>query len=175
MNQHKDNILRIPYGNDFQIYACAADIVPGSPDASFDNVNGLVAFITSHPHVRTKVEYQTAGPDIIFKIPMKAQRKTVFGLELVGFYNNHPWRWKAKDAFQIVDPNTEASDNGNETFGVETYYLYDILWVDTEGDTMIFTSHGHATIENGVLTVQETENTKATLEDDTIIFITKDK
>lgn len=171
--EHYEDILAIPEGNDFRLHICGSDIVPGYSDARFEDVEGLVAYITSFPNIKTEVEYQTQGTDIIISVTAEKQRKTVYGIEFVGTYGGHSWRWKAKRGFRIVDSNCEASMQGNETFGVETYWLGDILEVDTDGDTMIFTTHGHATIEGGILTVQETANTKADLDGDTIIFTTK--
>lgn len=108
--------------------------------------------------------------DIEITVPAALQRLTVYGIEITGTYGGHQWRWKARDVFRIVDSNCEASMNGNETLGMETYYLKDVLEVWTEDDIMFFISHGHVSLQDRTLTVQDNDDMEVTLDGDTVVF-----
>ena len=168
------DVLRIPRGNEFKIGICRGYVAPGNEDGvTFADIDGLAATIVHDFGMRYPMPHEVLSEgDLLIDVVPNLPART-YGIELVGSYGGHSWRWKAKRGFRIVDSNCEASMQGNETFDVETYWLGDILEVDTDGDAMIFTTHGHATIEGGILTVQETANTKADLDGDTIIFTTK--
>lgn len=170
-NQH---ILTIPRGNPFRIFVCCNAVVPNQEEADFHDVADLKAYISRFPGQHTEVEYEISGSsDIILNMPADIQICTTYGIELGGTYNGSPWRWKAADAFKIVDSNDEANMQGLETFGVETYYLRDVLFVEAVDDTMFFTTHGHASISNDTLTLQSTADTEVHQEGQTLVITQK--
>lgn len=165
-------MLRIPYGNDFRIGICRSNVVPGSPDdVTFADVEDLHLRIVSTLGVRTEMQYTIPeNGDILFAVPVAVQRKTGYSIEMNGIFNGHPWRWKAKNVFCIVDSNCDSTVQGMETFGVETYYLDDLLDVEVEGDTMTFVTHGHADMGNDSLMLQETSGTTVDVDGDTMVI-----
>lgn len=174
-NCNKKEILSIPRGNPFRLHICGLDIVPGDPDATFANVGDMNVYIVSFPNVRTEVEFEAISPDIILTVPIEVQRRAIYGIEVTGIYNGHPWRWKTKEiVFRIVDSNCDASEQGMETFGVETYYLRDVVWVEFEDDIMTLYSDGHVRFEEETLILQDTDNTTFEIEGD-ILYITTEK
>lgn len=164
-----DEILSIPRGNDFRLHICGLDVAPGAKDADFGDIEGLKAYVVSWLGRRDEVEMTTDGTDIIITVAAEIQRCTVYGVELTGTYNGHPWRWKAGNVFRIVESNCEASEQPMETFGVETYYLRDTLMFEIVGDTLHIYSDGHASIKGGTLKLQETRNMGLAVVDDAIV------
>ena len=167
-------ILSIPRGNDFRLHFCGLDIVPGMADIDFGDIEGLKAHVVSWPGRRDEVEMTTNGTDIIITVAAEIQRCTVYRIELTGTYNGHPWRWKTGDVFRIVESNCEASEQPMETFGVETYYVRDVVWVEFEGETMTLYSDGHVHFEGDALILQDTEDTTFEIDGNTL-YITTDK
>ena len=53
-----------------------------------------------------------------------------------------------------MDANACDNVHGLETFGEETYYVDDTLDAVLDGDTLTLTTHGLATLNDGVLTLQ---------------------
>lgn len=165
-------MLSIPKGNDFGLHVCGKDVVPGQPDVNFGDVEGLKAYIVSWLGRRDEVTYQTdEGKDITLLVPAEIQRCTNYGLEMEGTYDGHRWRWKCGNAFRIVDSNCEASEQPSETFGVETYYVRDVVLVEFEGETMTLYSDGHVHFEGDALILQDTEDTTFEI-DGNILYIT---
>lgn len=164
-------VISIPRGNDFMLYLCGLEIVPGMADMDFGDVENLKIYVTSFGK-REEVTYQTDnGKDVILFVSADIQRCTKYGLEMEGTYEGHRWRWKCGNAFRIVDSNCEASDNAFETFGVETYYVRDVVWVEFEGETMTLYSDGHVRFEGDALILQDTEDTTFEI-DGRILYIT---
>lgn len=162
MNCKRDNELVIPRGNDFKIHICLADVVPSAPsDKTFTDVDNLQAYIVRFPGVRTSVGYElTETGDLLILVPAEVQLPTKYGIELTGTYNGNAWRFKCVKVFRLSDSNCESNVQGMETFGVETYYFKDVLWVDVSGDTLDIISDGHAWIDGDVLHLQDTEETE---------------
>lgn len=154
------------------MHLCGLDMVQGDPDATFANVGDMNVYIVSYPNIRTEVENEAIGPDIILTVPAEVQRCTIYGIEVTGIYNGHPWRWKFGHAFRIVDTNCEANMQPMETFGVETYYLRDVVWVEFEDETMTLYSDGHVSIHDDVLELQDTEDTTFEIEGNTLYITT---
>lgn len=169
-----DEMLSIPRGNDFRLHLCGLDVVPGAKDADFEDIEGLKAHVVSWLVRRDEVEMTTNGTDIIITVAAEIQRCTVYGIELTGTHDGHPWRWKAEKVFRIVDSNCEASEQPMETFGVETYYVRDVVWVEFEGETMTLYSDGHVHFEGDALILQDTDDTTFEIDGDTL-YITTDK
>ena len=172
-----NKMLRIPYGNDFRIGICRSNVAPGSPDnITFADVENLTLHIISTLGVRTEMQYTIPeNGDILFVVPVSVQRKTGYSIEMTGTYQGHPWRWKAKNVFCIVDSNCDSSVQPDETFGMETYYLDDDLIVETNLDTMTITTHGHASLTNGTLMIQSTEHTTVSVEGKTLTITYNDR
>lgn len=169
-----NDILTIPKGNPFRLFICSSIVVPGTPNADFTEVEELKAYIVRFPGKMVEVEYELSGSsDIIISIPADIQICSTYGIELIGTYNGHPWRWRANKAFRIVNSNDFSNVQDIETFGTETYYLRDVLWVEVDEDTMYFTTHGHASIIDGTLTLQSTVDTDVNQEGDTLVINTK--
>ena len=170
-----NKMLRIPYGNDFRIGICRSNVVPGSPDdVTFADVETLTLHIITTLGVRTEMQYTIPeNGDLLFVVPVAVQRKTGYSIEMTGTYQGHPWRWKAKNVFSIVDSNCDSNVQGDETFGMETYYLDDDLIVETNLDTMTFITHGHADMDDGNIILQETSGTTIEVQEDTLIITTK--
>lgn len=164
------NILTAPYGNPFRIHLCRADIVPNNPSSiDFDDLDAgsLRAYITTILGARISVNVEVDDGDLLLTIQENMGRAT-YGIEITGTYQSHPWRWKCGKAFRIADTNCESSVQDMETFGVETYYLHDVLWVEVVDDIMHFTSEGHAVIANNTLTLEATDKTEVSVEGDTL-------
>lgn len=155
MNCKQDiDILTIPRGNPFLIHLCRANVAPSNPeDVTFDDVIGVEAFLTTPMGARTPVEWKTEDGDLLVLCPSDL-KLTTYGIELTGTYESHPWRWKCRKAFRIVDTNCESSVQGMESFSPDTYYFKDILEPIIDGDTLVLISEGHATLsEDGTLTI----------------------
>ena len=174
MNCACKQILAIPMGNPFRLFLCINRIVPGEGNADFAEVDDLKAYITSYLGKKTEVEYEiSGGTDIILSIPAEEQRCTLYGIEFSGTHDGSPWRYKARNAFRIVDSNCESSVHGLETFGTETYYLMDVMLFEPVDDTMYITTHGHASIKGDTLTLQSTAGTEVHQEGDTLVITQK--
>lgn len=150
------DILRVPYGNDFRVHICYKNVVPSEEEGvSFGEITDLVVVLTRFPNYSTPVDYElTDEGDIIITLPGNMLVKSLYSLEMTGTYDGHPWRWKALPLFRIVDINACDNVHGLETFGEETYYVDDTLEAEIEGDTLTLTTHGHASLQGGVLTLQ---------------------
>ena len=155
MMNDKD-ILRVPYGNDFRLHICYKNVVPSEDDdASFADIQDLVVVLTRFPDNNTSVDYElTDDGDILITLPSDMLTKSLYSLEITGTYDGHPWRWQALPLFRIVDANACDYVHGLETFGEETYYVDDTLEAEIDGDTLTLTTHGHASLEDGVITIQ---------------------
>ena len=165
------NILSIPYGNPFRIHLCRADIVPNNPDSiDFDDLDAgsLRAYITTIMGARISVDVEVDNGDLLLTIPEDTRRAT-YGIELTGTYQSHHWRWKCGKAFCISDTNCESSMQGMESFAPETYYLFDTLEFEIVGDTLHIYTDGHASLDNGTLSLQETAGTSLGVKGDSII------
>lgn len=165
------NILSIPYGNPFRIHLCRADIVPNNPDSiDFTDLDAgsLRAYITTIMGARISVDVVVENGDLLLTIPEDTRRAT-YGIELTGTYQSHPWRWKCGKAFRISDTNCESSVQGMESFAPETYYLFDTLEFEIVGDTLHIYTDGHASLDNGTLSLQETAGTSLEVKGDSII------
>ena len=151
-----NDILRIPYGNPFRIHLCCKNIVPSEDnEVTFADITDLVAVLKRFPDFHTDVDYElTDEGDMLITLPAGMLEKSLYSLELTGQYDGQPWRWKALPIFRIVDANACGNVQGMETFGEETYYLDDTLEVEMDGDTLILTTHGLATLDDGVVTLQ---------------------
>ena len=154
--QKNGNILRIPYGNDFRLHICYKNVVPSGEDVvSFADIDDIVVVLKRFPDISTSVEYElTDEGDIMITLPSGMLTKSLYSLEITGMYEGHPWRWKALSLFRIVDANACGNVQGMETFGEETYYVDDTLEAEIDGDTLTLTTHGLATLDNGVITLQ---------------------
>lgn len=165
------NILSIPYGNPFRIHLCRSDIVPNNPDSiDFDDLDegSLRAYITTIMGARISVDVEVDNGDLLLTIPEDTRRAT-YGIELTGTYQSHHWRWKCGKAFRISDTNCESSVQGMESFAPETYYLFDTLEFEIVGDTLHIYTDGHASLDNGTLSLQETAGTSLGVKGDSII------
>lgn len=151
-----DNILRIPYGNDFRLHICYKNVVPSEDDdSSFADISDLLVVLKRFPDTSTSVDYElTDEGDILITLPSGMLTKSLYSLEMTGTYEGYPWRWKALPLFRIVDANSCGNVEGMETFGEETYYLDDTLEAEIDGDTLTLTTHHLATLDNGVITLQ---------------------
>lgn len=167
-------IIRVPYANPFRLCICRSNVAPGNPDSiTFADIDGLEVMITRIVgSVIVEHEVMENG-DLMVIVPVDIQQQTTYGIRMTGTYNGQPWRWNATKVFSIVGDNADISMPGRETFGEETYYIDDILDVDTNGDTMVFTTHGHVTLVGGVLDIQSTEDCEVTVEGDAIVFTRK--
>jgi hypothetical protein len=165
-----NDILRIPEGNGFRIGICRSNVAPANDTAltfqDIDNIQVSLTWIMG----KVPVSYQITQCGDIIVIGKPFLQKETYGIEIIGTYNGQPLRWKERRVFRIVDDNSQASMQQLETFGADIYWLSDILEVDTEGDTMIFTTHAHASLDNDTLTLQSTDKTKVTVEGDTLVF-----
>ena len=168
-----NHTLTIPKGNDFRLHLCSIDIVPGMQEADFSLIEGLQAYIVAYTGKRDKVQHIIQGADIIIEVPAQIQRWGDYDIEITGEYQGHPWRWKAKNVFRIINYNPEASHSPIETFGVETYYIRDVVWVQFDGETMTLISDGHVSIHDDVLELQDTEDTTFEIEGNTLYITTK--
>lgn len=170
MNCNKDfDILTIPRGNPFRIHLCRKDIAPNNPDdVDFAAIEGLTVYITTPMGARVSVTATVEDGDLMLDIPANL-KLTTYGIELVGTYNGHSWRWKCGKAFRISDTNCESSVQGMESFAPDTYYLFDTLDFEIEGDTLHIYTDGHASLDNGTLTLQETSNMSLATKGDSII------
>lgn len=170
MNCKQDiDILTIPRGNPFLIHLCRKDVAPNNPDdVDFSAIDGMKCYITTPMGARVSVETKVENGDLLLSCPADL-RLTTYGIELVGEYNGFPWRYKRTKAFRIVDSNCESSVQGMESFGVETYYLNDALTFEIEGDTLHIYTDGHASLDGGTLSLQETANMSLAVKGDSII------
>ena len=167
-NQNID-ILTIPRGNPFLIHLCRKDVAPNNPDdVDFSAIDGLRCYITTPMGARVSVETKVENGDLLLSIPADL-RLTAYGIELVGSYNGFHWRWKCGKAFRISDTNCESSVQGMESFAPETYYLFDTLEFEIVGDTLHIYTDGHASLDNGTLSLQETAGTSLGVKGDSII------
>ena len=170
MNCKQDiDILTIPRGNPFLIHLCRKDVAPNNPDnVDFTAIDGLRCYITTPMGARVSAETKVENGDLLLSIPADL-RLTTYGIELVGEYNDFPWRWKCGKAFRISDTNCESSVQGMESFAPETYYLFDTLEFEIVGDTLHIYTDGHASLDNGTLSLQETAGTSLGVKGDSII------
>lgn len=166
--------MEIPYGNPFRLFVCRSNVAPSNPDdVTFADIEGLNVCIVRMLGKRTEVGYEIVDGDLLISISADEVIRTIYGLEMTGTYNGQPWRWKGDNVFRIVDSNKQSNVQPMETFGVETYYVDDILWVEVEDDTMTFTSHGHASLDGGTLALQSTEDTDVAVIGDKLVIIQK--
>ena len=151
-----DDILRVPYGNDFRLHICYKNVVPSEDDGvSFADIQDLVVLLKRFPDFNTSADYEvTEEGDILITLPSGMLAKSLYSLEMTGTYDGHPWRWQALPLFRIVDANACDNVSGMETFGEETYFVDDTLEAEIDGDTLTLTTHGLATLDNGVITLQ---------------------
>lgn len=170
MNCKQDiDILTIPRGNPFLIHLCRKDVAPNNPDdVDFSSIDGLRCYITTPMGARIGIPHEVENGDLFLAIPADL-RMTTYGIELVGTYNGFPWRWKCGKAFRISDTNCESSVQGMESFAPETYYLFDTLEFEIVGDTLHIYTDGHASLDNGTLSLQETAGTSLGVKGDSII------
>ena len=148
-------ILRIPYGNDFRLYLCYKSVAPSDEERTFADIDDLVVVLKRFPNSSTSADYElTDEGDMIVKLPSGMLVKSLYSLELTGTYDGHPWRWKALPMFGIVDANNCGNVQGMETFGADTYFVDDTLEAEVDGDTLTLTTHGLATLDDGVITLQ---------------------
>ena len=165
------NLLSIPYGNPFRIHLCRTDIVPNNPDSIdfYDlDAGSLRAYITTIMGARISVDIEVDNGDLLLTIPENTRRAT-YGIEITGTYQSHLWRWKCGKAFRISDTNCESSVQGMESFMPETYYLFNTLEFEIVGDTLHIYTDGHASLDNGTLSLQETAGTSLVVKGDSII------
>ena len=168
------HILRVPYGNPFKLAICRDNVAPGNPEnITFADIDNLCVEITRIMRNRSVDHEVMENGDLLIDMPVSKQSRTTYGILMTGTYQGHPWRWKASKVFSIVDDNADSSMEGMESFGVETYYIWDILDVEVSGDTMTFITHAHADIANEALMLQDTDNMEVTIEGDAIIFTEK--
>ena len=168
-NQNID-ILTIPRGNPFLIHLCRKDVAPNNPDdVDFTAIDGLRCYITTPMGARVSVETKVENGDLLLSIPADL-RLTTYGIELVGEYEDFPWRYKRRNAFRISDTNCESSVQGMESFGVETYYIGDVVDVYFEYDSVIFASEGHVYFEGDALVLQDTEDISFGFEEDALVI-----
>ena len=153
MNQ---DILRVPYGNDFRLHLCYKNVVPSEDDGvSFADITDLVVALKRFPDYQTTVDYElTEDGDLLITLPSGMLARSLYSIEVTGTYDGQPWRWKALPIFRIVDANACGNVQGMETFGEETYFVDDILEAEIDGDTLTLTTHHLATLDNGVITLQ---------------------
>ena len=170
-NCNKNEILTIPWGNPFRLFVCGDDIMPGKPDAVLSEVSDIRAYIVCRPNLRTEVAYEIDGSDIILTVPRDKQLRTTYCIEITGTYNGLPWRWRTMPVFRIAKTNCEATMQGLETFGTETYYLRDVVWVIFDGPTMALISHGHVQIYDETMELQDADETTFEIEEN-ILYIT---
>lgn len=163
------DILTIPRGNPFRIHLCRKDVAPNNPDdVDFTAIDGLRCYITTPMGARVEIPHEVENGDLFLAIPADL-RLTTYGIELVGEYNGFPWRWKCGKAFRISDTNCESSVQGMESFAPETYYLFDTLEFEIVGDTLHIYTDGHASLDGGTLSLQETRNMSLATKGDAII------
>ena len=124
-----NNILRIPYGNDFRLHICYKNVVPSEDDdSSFADISDLLVVLRRFPDISISVDYElTDEGDALITLPSGMLAKSLYSLEITGMYDGHPWRWKALPLFRIVDANACGNVEGMETFGEETYFVDDTL------------------------------------------------
>ena len=131
--------IAAPFGNDFNLHICHSNVAPGGPEgATFNDIEGLTAYLVKSLGARVEMEYDiTESGDLLVHVPADKQERTIYGLELVGTYNGHAWRWKASAFISIVEDACDNSLVGSETFAPDTYYLDDSLFVSTSGQSDI--------------------------------------
>ena len=169
---HNRQLLTVPSGNDFRIHLCRRDVAPGNhADVTFVDIQDLKAYVTGFPNLRIFTTHQVHDDgDIIVDIDSTKLQHYTYGIELTGRYNGHPWRWKCDKVFKVSDTNCESSVQGMESFGVETYYIGDVVDVDFEYDSVIFASEGHVYFEGDALVLQDTEDTSFGFEEDALVI-----
>lgn len=164
-------ILRIPFGNDFRIHICYLNVVPGNDEVTFSDIEDLSVSLIRLPGQSTPMDYEvTEEGDLIVDCPASKLVKTLYSIEVTGMYEGHPWRWKEKPVFRIVDANNHSNVQGMETFNEETYYLDDTLDAEIEGNTLILTTHSLASLEDGVITLKSGKNEVVNTKKKTIII-----
>lgn len=168
-----NSTLRIPYGNPFRLCICRSNVAPGNPeDITFADIDDLQVYLTRIVG-DIPVEHEVMENGDLMIIGDATLPATAYGIMMTGTYNGIPWRWRARLVFSIVLYNADGSDEPSETFGVETYYIDDILDVEVDGDTMTFITHGHVKMDNGTLDIQSTADCEVTVEGDAIVFTRK--
>ena len=169
--------IAAPFGNDFNLHVCHLNVAPGGPEgATFADVDNLQVYLVNTLGKKTRLAYTiTDSGDLLIHVTSDKQKRTKYGLELIGTYGGNAWRWKASAFISIVDNACNNSLSGCEAFTPDTYYLDDTLFVYTSDDTMIFTTEGHASLSNGTLMIQATENTSVNVENDTLIITYNDR
>lgn len=152
-------ILQIPYGNDFKIHICYLNVVPGDDEVTFADIEELSVSLIRLPDQSVPMDYElTEEGDLIVDCPASKLVKTLYSIEVTGIYDGHPWRWKEKPVTRIVDANNHSNVQSMETFNEETYFLDDTLEAEIDGNALVLTTHGLASLEDGVITLKSGKN-----------------
>lgn len=155
------NILTIPKGNPFRVSLCPQRIAPAQRSASFADITDLSVRLTRQNWYGQDAVYElTEEGDIIIQVPATL-KCTTYGLELSGTYQGNPWRWKDCSVFCVTECNPCSNMQGFESFGVETYYIYDdiIPTYDKDNEALVLNTHAHAWVDDeGALHLRESDS-----------------
>lgn len=141
-------ILRVPWGNDFRVHICYKNCVPAEEEGvSFADIEDLSVELVRFPDQRIPASYTlTDEGDIVVDVKKTVTVKTLYSVEASGTYQGHPWRWKSRPLFRLVDANKCGNVGGMETFGEDIYYVDDTFSAEVDGETMTIYTHGLAGI-----------------------------
>jgi len=142
------------------MHLCPQRIAPAQAQASFRDITDLKVRLTRHnwDGVDANFDYTEDG-DIIIEVPSTLKCVT-YGVELTGTYDSKPWRWADCSVFHVTECNPCSNVQTEESFDVETYYIYDDIFAtyDKTREALVLNTHAHAWVENGVLHLRESEN-----------------
>ena len=171
-HNHYDHgeVIAVPKGNPFRLSLCPQRIAPAQRSASFADITDLSVRLTRQNWDGQDADYElTEEGDIIINVPSTLKCVT-YGLELSGTYNGDPWRWADCSVFRVTDCNPCSSVNPMETFGIETYYIYDDIITSFNEEKLLLETHGHAWFEGDTLHLMESEGTEIDILKDTLII-----
>lgn len=165
-------LLKVPRGNPFKMHLCPQRIAPAQQDASFRDITDLSVRLTRHNWDGIDAEFDyTEDGDIIIQVPSVLKCVT-YGVELTGTYNGKSWRWADCSVFRVVECNCRSNVQFEESFDVETYYIYDDIIPSYEAseEALVLNTHAHAWFEGGTLHLVATEGTDIEIIKDTLII-----
>ena len=154
MNCKKQDILKIPKGNDFKLHICPQRIVPRQENPSFYSIDNLAVYLTRRQQTLPVSYKLTEDGDILIYITSDdAKQCSVYGIQLTGTYNGETWTWSDCEAFQIVDCNPCSNTTQMETFAADTYDLYDDATPSLDDETLSLETHGHVWVDGQTLNI----------------------
>ena len=169
-NYDNGGTLSVPKGNPFRLSLCPVRIAPSQDDASFWDIDDISVKFTRQNWDGQDADYElTEEGDIIIQVPATLKCVT-YGLEVTGTYQGYPWRWADCSVFRVVECNQESDVNPLESFGVETYYIYDEITTSFDGEKLLLETHAHAWVEGNTLHLMASKATDIEVIKDTVII-----